>query len=161
MNYKMDFSQYELEEKLSRCHTFRQNNLGTVEIKKMNQKWRITLIRGMGNRHAVNIKWDCWIKDYELIVKRKMTFDQIIQMMLAVIVSAVAVLLIVGCFWRLIDSAVFNPRILIGTGVYILFVMILWIVFYMNFYKGINKLLEQIVKMVSMDSGVFCEGVDM
>ena len=152
MVVKLKYSQREIEDKFSQCSNGSKNNLGWVEIKKEDLKWKITLIRGKGNIHQVNLRWDCWVKDQEILIKRKKTFDQVIQMILGISLSSIEILLFIGFFMSLARASALNseinPIILFGIVLYSMIVFIFWRLYYMNFYKKMDKLLDQILENV-------------
>ena len=104
MVVKSEHSQKEIEDKFSQCSNFRMKNVGWVEVKKHSKLWTINLIKGKGNTHQVNIRWDCWVKDEEILIKRKKTFDQVIQLIFASVFSSVGILLVIGFIMRLVEA---------------------------------------------------------
>lgn len=152
MVIKLKYSQREIEDKFSRCTNDSKKNLGWIEIKKEEQKWKITLIRGKGNIHQVNLRWECWIKDKEISIKRKKTFDQVIQIIFGIILSSIEILLFIGFCMSLVRASALNleinPMIMFGIVFYSVILCGFWMLYYLNFYKKMDKLLEQILENV-------------
>lgn len=152
MVIKLKYSQKEIEDKFSKYCSDSKKNLGWVEIKKKNEKWKINLIKGKGNLYQVNLRWDCWVKDQEILIKRKKTFDQVIQMIFGIILSSIEIMLFIGSFMSLAKASTLNlkisPMIILGIVFYSVIMFGFWMLYYMNFYKNIDKLLDQILEKV-------------
>lgn len=152
MVVKSKHSQRETEDKFSQCSNFSMKTVGWIEVKKHQKKWTINLIKGKGNPHQVNIRWDCLIKDQEIMIKRIKTFDQVIQMILGIVFSSGGILPVIGFIMRLVRAAKLNleinPMIAIGIVFYSMLVLVFWMLYYFNFYRKIDESLELILEKV-------------
>lgn len=139
---------YEIERNFELYKTGQNTDYGFVQMKKA-ANWVFIITKGRGNIHQVNMKWACLINDGEVILNRKKTFDQIIQLVFGVFLTCIYLLLIIGFFAKLIRTFLYGAEIevfmVIGFIVFSLCVVAYWSVFYAIFYKNVDEKAKKIM----------------
>lgn len=143
---------YIVEEKFKQLKVIRyKNKLYQIERKK--DKWIITMKRG-GGRYNNTFKWEMFVEDGKLNIKKKKTFDSIISrgiiMATGVIFMMFLILMLISFFSNTIQGESTDISVIIGMCVCVAIVSIcIWYTILtsnQHLEKEVNMFLEEMLK---------------
>lgn len=146
MIVRLKASQMIIENKFMNHQYFNENNLGWIELKKKDKYWKIRFSRQMGR--TPYWKWNCQIKDQEIIINRKISFDQIIMFIfLKIPVIIVALILFLGNLFELSEGD-YSKDLFIGTIICAFFCLFFWGFYDLVYHWKEDKVLTQILEKI-------------
>lgn len=137
-------SQYMVENKFNKQQYFYDKDLGYVWLTKTKDSWKIVYSTVASS--ILRWKWNCYIKDQEIVIKRKITVYQILLLVLGVIPAALFELLVVIGTLMFIITNSYTAFLFGGTMLFTAMAIGVCLLYYSCFYKNADRVIVQILE---------------